>query len=145
MTQGVLFDTHSLLWYASKHIIKPAAALAIGQAGAAGELFASVISIWEMGVAITKKQIHLVPDLGARTPPVWFTHTTSQVGAKALPISAEIAAEASLVPAIYGYGDPGDCFLIATARIHNLAFITRDSRMIALSAANPGYLSVIPC
>jgi PIN domain nuclease of toxin-antitoxin system len=98
-----------------------------------------------MGVAITKKRIHLVPDLGGRTPPLWFFHATANVRAHVLPISAEIAAEASLVPAIYGSGDPGDCFLIATARMHRLALITRDSRILALAARDPGYLSVIPC
>jgi PIN domain nuclease of toxin-antitoxin system len=54
-------------------------------------------------------------------------------------------AEAALVPAIYGSGDPGDCFLIATARVHNLSLVTRDDPIIELAQLNPGYLSVIPC
>jgi len=86
MTSGVLLDSHALLWYSGKSPLQLAAALEIGRAEAAGKLFASHISIWEMGVAITKKRIHLVPDLGGRTPPRWFFHATANVRAQVLPI-----------------------------------------------------------
>ena len=53
--------------------------------------------------------------------------------------------EAAAVPAIYGYGDPGDCFLIATARVRRLALVTHHSRILDLAARNPSYLDVISC
>lgn len=56
-----------------------------------------------------------------------------------------IAVEAAAVPATYGHGDPGDCFLIATARIRKLSLVTHDTRILDLAASNPGYLSVINC
>jgi PIN domain nuclease of toxin-antitoxin system len=62
-----------------------------------------------------------------------------------LSVSADISAEAADVAPLYGYGDPGDCFLIATARIHNLTLVTRDARIIELAANDPAYLSVLPC
>jgi PIN domain nuclease of toxin-antitoxin system len=60
-------------------------------------------------------------------------------------LNLPVAVEAAAVPAVYGSGDPGDCFLIATARIRKLALVTRDSRILELAARDPGYLSVIPC
>ncbi len=53
--------------------------------------------------------------------------------------------EAARVPEIYGYGDPGDCFLIATARVHKLTLVTRDARILALAALQPEYLSALAC
>ena len=61
------------------------------------------------------------------------------------PISSAIALEAAQVPANYGYGDPGDCFLIATARLNSLTLVTRDARMLALSERLSGYLSATAC
>ena len=60
-----------------------------------------------------------------------------------LDIDPRIAIEAAAVPAIYGYGDPGDCFLIATARIRKLTLVTRDTRIIALAKREPAYLTVM--
>ena len=49
------------------------------------------------------------------------------------------------MPAIYGNGDPGDCFLIATARTRQLALVTRDGLIGDLVDREPGYLAVIRC
>jgi len=49
------------------------------------------------------------------------------------------------LPGICGYGDPGDCFLIATAHVENLTLVTRDARIIELANRRPDYLTVIPC
>ncbi|EUB97183.1 hypothetical protein PMI07_000759 [Rhizobium sp. CF080] len=42
-----------------------------------------------------------------------------------------------------GHKDPGDCYLIATARIKKVPIITRDTVMLDL--ASPEYLEVIVC
>ncbi len=42
-----------------------------------------------------------------------------------------------------GHKDPGDCYLIATARIKKVPIITRDAVM--LDFASPEYLEVIVC
>jgi PIN domain nuclease of toxin-antitoxin system len=59
--------------------------------------------------------------------------------------SRRIAFEAADVPQVYGSGDPGDCFLIATARIRRMPIVTRDAAMIGLSEVNPAYLQTVPC
>jgi PIN domain nuclease of toxin-antitoxin system len=145
MNLGILFDSHALLWFSRGDSLAPSALFELASAAASARLFASHITIWEIGVSLLKKQIHLVPDLGGRSPGGWFSQETNQAHAIPVPISAEIAAEAALVPAVSLYGDPGDCFLIATCRVHHLALVTRDTRILQLAERNPSYLRVIPC
>jgi len=56
-----------------------------------------------------------------------------------------ITFEAAEVPTIYSRKDPGDCFLIATARVRGLPLIMRDSAICSLARDRPSYLSVITC
>jgi len=56
-----------------------------------------------------------------------------------------ITFEAADVPTIYSRRDPGDCFLIATARLKRIPIITRDGAMCDLARDRPDYLSVIIC
>ena len=53
--------------------------------------------------------------------------------------------EAGNVPGVAGWGDPGDCFLIATAHIEGLTLVTRDTKIIELAGRRPDYLKVMPC
>ena len=48
-------------------------------------------------------------------------------------------------PLVSGNGDPGDCFIIATARVSKFAVVTRDGNMQRLSAKDPNYLKTIAC
>jgi PIN domain nuclease of toxin-antitoxin system len=60
-------------------------------------------------------------------------------------IGSRIALEASRVPAVFGYGDPGDCYIIATARVKSLTIVTRDRAIIDLSSEKPSYVRVVAC
>jgi PIN domain nuclease of toxin-antitoxin system len=108
----------------------------------AGTLYVSAITAWELGIALRTHRNR--PDLGA-SPDVWFRQALRSTGAKHVPITAAIAAGAAAVPATYGRGDPGDCFLIATARLRNLALVTRDSRILRFAAAHPSDLAAVHC
>lgn len=66
-------------------------------------------------------------------------------GVRLVGTSRRVALEAAEVPTVYGSGDPGDCFLIATARIKRIPIVTRDAAMIGLSEVSPRYLKTIPC
>jgi PIN domain nuclease of toxin-antitoxin system len=59
--------------------------------------------------------------------------------------SRTIAIETANVPSIYGRGDPGDCFLIATAHVRKFPIVTRDAAMADLALRRPDYLRVITC
>lgn len=145
MTDGLLLDTHTLLWLDALSPIRPEALFEIGQARRSTALHFSHISMWEIGVALHKKTLTNRPDLRGLSVEEWFAEISADLDVYPVSISETIALEAALVPAVYGYGDPGDCFLIATARVRKLALVTRDARIIKLSERQPEYLSVIPC
>jgi PIN domain nuclease of toxin-antitoxin system len=145
MMDGLLLDTHVLLWLESQSPIRPQTAAGIHRAGAQSRLFMSDVSIWEFGVAVHKKSFERRPDLKGLPVQQWFAKTTAQFNVRPLRISSRIAMEAANMPGIYGSGDPGDCFLISTARVRRLSLVTRDSKMIALAKRERGYLDVTVC
>jgi PIN domain nuclease of toxin-antitoxin system len=142
---GLLLDSHPLVWIAEDTAIARNAEIAIARAGESRTLYVSPISAWEIGVASTKKNHTLRPPLNGLTPDAWFTRMVEELNLQLTPFSMDIALEAAKLPAVYGSGDPGDCFLIATAHVQKLSLITRDARILAFSADNPNYLSTIRC
>jgi PIN domain nuclease of toxin-antitoxin system len=141
----VLLDTHSLLWSINDLAISRAAELAILNAQDAGSLYVSPISAWEIGVASGKKQSAHRPHLRDLPPDMWFRNAVIQLKAELAPFTMDIASESARVPSLYGSGDPGDCFLVATAHIENLTLVTRDNRILKFAKKNPHYLTVIAC
>jgi PIN domain nuclease of toxin-antitoxin system len=140
---GVLMDTNALIWFVNGDPISRPALDAIAAAQAVKRVYVSPISAWEAALAAQKRRNQ--PDLGGRTASAWFAAVLEIPGIRLTGTSRRIALEAAEVPPIYGDGDPGDCFLIATARAKRVPIITRDAAMIGLSEANPRYLRAIPC
>jgi len=138
----LLFDTHALLWFVRDDPMTQKALDAVKAAQDAGALYASAITAWELGVADLKRTNR--PELGM-APGAWFRRALRLTGAKLATITPAISAEAASVPAIYGRGDPGDCFLIATARLRHLSLVTRDGPILQLAAARPSYIKVVEC
>jgi PIN domain nuclease of toxin-antitoxin system len=141
----VLLDTSPFLWFDSGSPMLTLAIAAIDAAVRANALFVSPISAWEIGVADGKKRIADRPPLQGLLPSVWFERALKTSGAQLAPFNLTAALESARLPPLLGYGDPGDCFLIATAHTQNLTLITRDARIIAFAAENPTYLSVVRC
>ena len=116
---------------------------AISENQAAGTLHASPITAWELALA-SRKPAHKSPvDLAGLEPGSWFSTALAVTATRIIPISLEIACEAAAVVVETGHKDPGDCYLIATARVRRIPIITRDAVMLGLAA--PGYLRVIVC
>lgn len=138
----LLLDTHALLWLVRGEFRTQAAQDAVEAAQDAGALYASAITAWELGVAELKRTGR--PELGM-TPGAWFRQALRTTSARLATITPAIAAEAASVPAIYGRGDPGDCFLIATARVRRLSLVTRDGPILQLSSVRPSYMQVVEC
>jgi len=145
MTRGTLLDTHALLWLREGARLKPEAIFAIGAAIQSQTLFLSQMFLWELALSLRKNNIANRPDLGGLTFDQFLADVTTRYGARLVSISDRIAVEAAHVPAIYGQGDPGDCFLIATAHVENLTLVTRDAKILELAHRRPDYLSVIAC
>jgi len=138
----LLLDTHALLWLLRGELRTQAALDAVAAAQDASALYASAITAWELGVAELKRTSR--PELGM-APGAWFRRALRLTGTKLATITPAIAAEAAAVPAVYGRGDPGDCFLIATARVRRLSLVTRDGPILQLAAARPSYVQAVEC
>jgi len=145
MTRGLLLDSHALLWLDGEAPISPLSLFEIGRARKSQTLFHSHMSMWEIGLALHKKNFERRPDLRGLSVGVWFNDVAADFEIQSVAISDVIALAAAEVPSVYGFGDPGDCFLIATAHIENLSLVTRDARMIELANRRPDYITVIPC
>jgi hypothetical protein len=57
----------------------------------------------------------------------------------------KIALEAANAVLATDHMDPGDCFLIGTARLKQIPIVTRDSVMRNIAAVDPDYLAVVVC
>jgi PIN domain nuclease of toxin-antitoxin system len=102
----------------------------------------SPISAWELALASRKRQHPDRPDFGSNTPATWFAASVAALAARMAPIDAAIAVEAAEVVVATGHKDPGDCHLIATARVNKVPIVTRDRILLSV---DPAYLQVIPC
>lgn len=142
---GVLLDSHALYWLVSgEERLADAALAAIVKAQDAGSLLVSPITAWELAVATRKSSRANRPDLGD-TADLWFRDAVAATTAKVVPIQQRIAIEAAKVVVETGHKDPGDCFLIATARVRGVPIITRDAIIRGLADDAPEYLTVIVC
>lgn len=139
---GVLLDTHALYWLVSGiEKLSDEALIAIGENQEAGSLYVSPITAWELALAVRKPT--KAPQLGGLSAGQWFRAAVRETSAKTVPISQRVAIEAAGVVAKTGHKDPGDCYLIASARIRKIPIISRDA--IMLTIATSGYLDVIEC
>lgn len=143
---GLLLDTHALFWLVSGEVtLTDEALVEIGLAQAAGNLYVSPITAWELSVATQKPRVTGRPHLGTDPADRWFREAIRATTAKIVPIHQKIALQAAKVVLATGHKDPGDCYLIGTARARRIPIVTRDTVMEDIAANDPGYLSVFVC
>jgi PIN domain nuclease of toxin-antitoxin system len=136
-------DTNALIWFLNGDYLDTAALVAIVNAQNSNGVFVSPMSAWEAALAVQK--LNGRPNLGGRDAAEWFRSVLKIPGARLIRQGIRIAIEAAKVPAIFDHGDPGDCFLIATAHLKRLPLITRDKRIRDFAEERPEYLRVIRC
>ena len=143
---GVLLDTHALYWLVSgsQELARDALA-AIGDNQQSETLFVSPVTAWELSIATQKSRASDRPNLGDVPPERWFRDAVRATAARVIPIRQRISCEAAKVVTDTGHKDPGDCFLIATARVRNMPIVTRDGLIRSIAEENAGYLDVIVC
>lgn len=143
---GILLDTHALFWLVSgEEALTEQALVAIGENQEAGTLFVSPITSWELSIATQKNRVAGRPHLGDEAPARWFRDAVAATEAKVIPIKQRISCEAAQVVISTGHRDPGDCFLMATARVRKLSLVTRDGIIQQIAAADPKYINIIVC
>ena len=138
----LLLDTHALLWFVRGDPMTEESLDEIRAAQNFRTLYVSAITAWELGVAERKRTNR--PELGT-APEAWFRQALRLTDAKLAMITPAIAAATASVPATYGRGDPGDCFLIATARVRRSSLVTRDGPILRLARERPSYMQAVEC
>lgn len=141
----LLFDTHAMIWFLNGTELKPEALFEIARAQSGGKLHVSPITAWEAALALQKTRADRRPDLNGQDAASWFSAGYREIGAKVIPIRSRIAIEASRVPTTAGHTDPGDCYIIATARVGKLTIVTRDQVILRLAVDQPDYVKVLKC
>lgn len=126
----LLLDTHVWIWALeggagrlSRNTLK-----AIGGAATAGRLWASAISVWEIGTLLHKGRIALAIELDR-----WVAESRAPPGIHLQPVTAEIAMDSSALPGS-PVGDPADRIIVATARALRATLVTCDASLLAYAA-----------
>ncbi len=116
-----LLDTHIWFWYLTGSERLPVGLrTAIGPA--AGELWISPISFWELGVLEQRGRIRL--DGGFRA---WAQGAQQRFPLQEASLTGEVAVTSCELD--LPHRDPADRFLAATALIHELTLMTVDERL----------------
>lgn len=139
---AVLLDTCAVIWLANGDALASSATAAILHAGAAGGIFVSPVSAWEVGLLSKPKAgrnlaVQFMPD-----PKTWFARVMAGPGLREASLTSEIAIDASFLPGEL-HGDPADRLIVTSARHLGVPVVTRDRRIIAYG--RDGHVRVIPC
>ena len=125
----VLLDTHVWLWAAGspERLSTPVREIL---ADPSTERFLSTVSVWEFLLLARKGR------LGVKEDPVAMAKEMLQLqGMSVLPVTLDIAFDTN---ALEGFDrqDPGDRFIVATARVHQLILLTADHWIRGWSGVN---------
>jgi PIN domain nuclease of toxin-antitoxin system len=110
----ILLDSHALIcWMDDPSRLKPVARAAISDP--ANEVFASSVSIWELGLKAAKAKLRL---------PQGFENSLWNDGIQPLSFTPAHAVQSIGLPSIHG--DPFDRALVAQCIAESLTLATRD-------------------
>lgn len=131
---GALLDTFTLYeLVTTPEQLLPEALAAIAENQAADTLYVSPITAWGLSLASKKPPHKDPPDLGTLSAARWFQKAIAVTGAKIVPVKQRIACAAAMVPDDTDHKDPGDCILIAPAKVRSISIITRDEMMLEMA------------
>jgi PIN domain nuclease of toxin-antitoxin system len=90
----------------------------------------SIISCWEVAKLVENKRLTL-------TLPVleWLNAALSYQGVRIVPLTPEIIVASTELPGTF-HKDPVDQMIVATARVHELAFMTMDEKILAFPTSH---------
>jgi PIN domain nuclease of toxin-antitoxin system len=136
--QPLLLDTHAAIWITRNESLAPRATEALNAAHqAAGVVFVSSITAWEVGLLVSRNRLNLLT-----TPQRWFARLLDVPGMRLAELSPDVLIAASFLPG-NPPRDPADRIILATARDLGATLITRDR--LLLEYGENGQVSTIPC
>ncbi len=117
----LLLDTHIWIWnHLEPWKITSEVTKELGDP--ANELWLSPISIWELVMLVEKKRLELHRDMGE-----WVEQSMRELDLQEATFTSAVAHELRFT--LLGYRDPGDRFLVATAKVYGLTLVTADLRL----------------
>jgi PIN domain nuclease of toxin-antitoxin system len=136
--QPLLLDTHAAIWITrNESLARPAVDALNAAHQAAGIVFVSAITAWEIGLLVSRRRLNLLT-----TPQRWFARLLDLPGIRLAELSPDILIASSFLPG-EPPRDPADRILLATARELGAALITRDR--LLLKYGEDGQVSTIAC
>lgn len=131
---AILLDTHAWLWTLNGDTERMAAEAVglIDSAAAAGRLFVSDISFWEVSLKAANGKLVLSID-----PTLWLTRAAVAPGIHGLSLTREVLIQSTLLPGDL-LGDPADRMLIAQAQLSGLSLLTCDRLIVEYAATQEG-------
>jgi len=139
MIEPLLLDTHAWVWFVSGEEKRFArrAWRAIERACKRDDCWVSVISVWEVGMLVSKGRLTL-----SMSPAEWTKRALQAPGMSLAPLTREAAVESSFLPG-HLHGDPADRLLVATARHLRARLATADDKILSYAVLHQ--LAVLPC
>ena len=119
----ILLDTHVWIWWVDGSAQLPSDYMAYLQQHEQQGLGVAAISCWEVSKLSQLGRLQWTCDL--RT---WMAQALAYPGVRLLDLSPQIAVESTQLPGTF-HRDPADQIIVATARIHQCALVTLDSRI----------------
>lgn len=120
----ILLDTHVWVWWVHDDPMPRGLRTTIEVRAREG-LAVSAISCWEVAKLVERGRLQLPMDL-----PDWLDLALNPSGVSLIPLSPEIAAASTKLPADF-HRDPADQIIVATSRLHDLSLATCDERIRA--------------
>lgn len=123
---AILLDTHVFVWYMNgDETLNKAARKMITIACHEHQAHLAAISLWEISMLEKKERIILEMPYAE-----WINQSLEHTHIHIAPLTPVIAAESCHLPGTF-HEDPADRLIVATARIHGLTLITRDTRILS--------------
>jgi PIN domain nuclease of toxin-antitoxin system len=129
----ILLDTHAWFWAVNEpERLSQKAMKAIAAAKPCDRCIAS-ISIWEFAMMVTRAKVSINISLDQ-----WFEYAVSNTGITVYPLSPKIAVESCSLPNDF-HKDPADRLITATARVHGLTLVTKDTKILKYKHVNTAW------
>lgn len=116
-----LLDTHALVWAVDAPEKLPLKCRRILLDGTQHPLGLSAISLWEIAHKAAAGKLQLSQPLAS-----WLAAAARPPFVEILPLDDRVAVESAQLPGSF-HRDPADRIIVATARVHGLAVMTKDA------------------
>jgi PIN domain nuclease of toxin-antitoxin system len=114
---AMMLDTCALLWLATGG--KELSRATLKEINEAPAVYISAISGFEVAIKMARGKLKL-----PHPPAEWFEKVVEHHGLTVLPLELDVCIKAAGLPPIHH--DPCDRFIIAAAKLHDLAVVTTD-------------------